>query len=82
MVTSARQGGSSWTIFVVIAVYLMARFLWRIVADGGSWPLPPWHYVSMGTDIVLMIVLVALRPGTGTVDVSRQSTAACCSGSA
>jgi hypothetical protein len=75
MATGARQGNAGWAPFLAISIYLMIRFLWRIVFEGGSWPLPPWHYVSMLIDIGLMIALIALRPGESSLEESRRGTA-------
>ena len=61
MTTDARQGNAGRTVFLLIAVYLIVRFLWRAVIPGGGWPVPPWHYVSMGIDVVLVGCLIALR---------------------
>jgi hypothetical protein len=75
MTTEARQGNSGWASFLAISIYLIARFLWRIVFEGGSWPLPPWHYVSMLIDVGLMIALIALRPSESGLEESRRGTA-------
>jgi hypothetical protein len=67
MTMEAPQGNSSRTLFLLMALYLILMFLWRAIVPGGGWPLPPWHYISMGIDVVLVGCLIALR--------SRQSDA-------
>ena len=61
MTTDAGQGNSGRMVFLLIALYLIVLFLWRAIVPGGSWPLPPWPYVSMGIDLVLIGCLIALR---------------------
>jgi hypothetical protein len=54
-------GGAKAPItFPVIACLLIVDCLWRLVAPGGPWPVSPWHYLSMGVDLLLLIGLVAL----------------------
>jgi hypothetical protein len=62
MTTGTRQQSFSWKLFLGISIYLIARFLWRIVVAGGGWPLPPWHYISMGIDVALLVALISMRP--------------------
>jgi hypothetical protein len=44
----------------VIACLLIVDCLWRLVTPGGPWPVTPWHYVSMGVDLLLLIGLITL----------------------
>ena len=43
-----------------IACLLIADCVWRLVTPGGPWPVSPWHYLSMGVDLPLLVGLVAL----------------------
>lgn len=43
-----------------IACLLIADCVWRLVTPGGPWPVSPWHYLSMGVDLLLLVGLVAL----------------------
>ena len=49
-------------LFPLIAAYLILKCLWRLFLRSGSWPLPPWHYISMASDVLLLVVLLALKP--------------------
>ena len=74
MSTDARQGSSSRTVFLLIALYLIVRFLWRAIIPGGGWPLPPWHYISMGIDVVLVGCLVVLRSRQSDLESSDRAS--------
>ena len=43
-----------------IACLLIVDCVWRLVTPGGPWPVSPWHYLSMGVDLLLIVGLVAL----------------------
>ncbi|MCF3643025.1 hypothetical protein LXM94_23985 [Rhizobium sp. TRM95111] len=53
-------------VFLAISAYLVAKCLWRVFIPGGSWPLPPWHILSMASDILLLIVLMLMNWVTDT----------------
>ncbi len=48
-------------LFCFLAGYLVLRFLSAVFVPGGEWPLPPWHYVAMATDVALLAAVVGLR---------------------
>lgn len=56
--------GRAWYLLVLLSAYLVLRFLWRAFVPGGSWPLPPEHYIEMGLDAVLLVILIVLRVRT------------------
>jgi hypothetical protein len=57
-------GGAKAPItFPVIACLLIVDCLWRLVAPGGLWPVSPWHYLSMGVDLLLLIAPPYIRWG-------------------
>ncbi len=61
MSNTAQYGGASWRILHFVSIYLVVRLLWSVFVPGGSWPLPPWHYVSMGIDVVLLACVLLIR---------------------
>jgi hypothetical protein len=62
MNTSTQSNATNWRVYQFVSIYLFLRFLWAIVVPGGEWPLPPWHYVSMGIDLVLLACVLLMRP--------------------
>lgn len=62
MDTPAQPNSTNWRIYQCVSIYLFLRFLWAVLIPGGEWPLPPWHYVSMGIDLVLLVCVVLMRP--------------------
>jgi hypothetical protein len=76
--TTAESQGKSWPLFLAVAGYLVLRCLWRLFVPGGGWPVPPWHYLSMASDILLLVVLIVLRSRLAPVladDPSRRRLA-------
>jgi len=61
MDTSGRQNQANWRVYIFVSIYLAIRFLWGVFVPGGEYPMPPWHYVSMGVDLVLLICVLMLR---------------------
>lgn len=61
MTASDRPPVDNWLTFRIVAIYLVARFLWAVLVPGGEWPLPPWHYVSMGIDLALLASMIVMR---------------------
>ena len=53
--------GKTWPVFLLICAYLILQCLWRLFTPGGSWPMPPWHYVSMASDVLLWAVMIGLK---------------------
>ena len=66
MATNYKSGQKAFPLLVAVAAYVIFRFLWAVFTPGGSWPLPPWHYVSMTTDIVLLVMIVVLNSNANT----------------
>ncbi len=54
-----------WLSYYLVALGLITRCLWRVLTPGGSFPLPPAHYLSMGFDLVLLVVLILGRRHIG-----------------
>lgn len=63
MAISTRSNATSWKIYQALSIYLVLRFLWAIFTPGGEYPMPPWHYVSMGINLVLLACVLLMRPG-------------------
>jgi hypothetical protein len=56
-----RAGGANAPITLpVLACLIIFDCLRRLVTPGGPWPVTPWNYVSMGFDLLSLVVLVAL----------------------
>ena len=51
-----------WLVYQAVCAVLIVKALWRIIMPGGSWPMPPAHYLSMGIDALLLIALIGMRP--------------------
>ena len=58
---ATQQPGSIWYFFLFFSVYLILRFLSGLFIPGGSWPLPPAHYMAMGIDLGLLVGVVVAR---------------------
>jgi hypothetical protein len=61
MAAQYKSGQKSWPLLCCISIYVILRFLSAVFLRGGSWPLPPWHYVAMITDVVLLVMLIVLN---------------------
>ena len=61
MTTSTQPNTSTWRIYQFVSIYLFLRFLWAVAVPGGEYPMPPWHYVDMGVDLLLLGCVVVLR---------------------
>ena len=61
MTTSTQPNTTNWRVYQFVSIYLVLRFLWAIVIPGGEWPLPPWHYDSMGIHLLLLVAVIVLR---------------------
>ena len=59
--TTAESPGKSWPLFLAISGYLILRCLWRVFVPGAGWPVPPWHYLSMASDVLLLVMLIVLK---------------------
>ncbi len=53
--------GKTWPVFLLLCAYLILQCLWRLFTPGGSWPMPPWHYVSMASDVLIWAVMIGLK---------------------
>jgi hypothetical protein len=62
MTTETQSNTANWRVYQFVSIYLFLRFLWAVVVPGGEWPLPPWHYISMGIDVVLLACILLMRP--------------------
>ncbi|MDW6020734.1 hypothetical protein SAZ10_03050 [Mesorhizobium sp. BAC0120] len=62
MTTSTRSDTVNWRAYQLVSCYLLLSLLWAVIVPGGAWPLSPWHYVSMGIDLVLLASVLLLRP--------------------
>ena len=47
------------TAGLIVAAFLILDCLWRLFTRGGPWPVPPWHYISMLFDLILLGSVVA-----------------------
>lgn len=58
----ATQTAKGPILFAVICAYLILKCLWRLIVPGGSYSMPPWPLISMGFDLLLLVLLFVLRP--------------------
>ncbi len=61
MVQDERRNMVSWRLYQFFVLWLLVRFVWSLVVPGGSWPLPPEHYIDMALDLAMLLVVIFLR---------------------
>lgn len=60
MIETNSGSSRNWTFFLLVCVGVIGQLLWRVLTRAGEWPLPPYHYISMGFDLLLIIAAVGL----------------------
>lgn len=63
---TAKSQKRGWLIFVLVSLYVIAQFLWRVSTRAGSWPMPPMHLLSMALDLILIVALIGLYRTVGS----------------
>ncbi len=70
-----------WLSYYFLATVIVARFLWRVLTSGGSFPLPPFHYYSMVIDLLMLGALMFAKRhvsrwvGYGSPEASKANLA-------
>lgn len=53
--------GKNWIMFLIISVYLVCTFLWRVVTKAHEMPLRNAQLMTIGLDVLAIGGLVALK---------------------
>jgi len=60
MADATRPRPAARWLYQLLILWLFLRFASGAFLPGGDWPLPPAHYVAMGTDLLLLLAVVGI----------------------
>ncbi len=61
MSDAAPQTKPPFVPFVLIGLYIIGQFGWRLFVRAGAWPMPPVQYLSMAIDLGLILLIIMLH---------------------
>ena len=60
--TDAAVGSNrNWTMFLVLSIYMIAIFLWRVLTPAHEYPMRSEQVLTIGLDLLALIGLVGLK---------------------